>query len=447
VSNSFAQKNGGGLYVSGNAVFANDIASFSQCHAQLEGGGIFSFGNVSLTNASLMFELAIAGDRSAALQAPHLEQTGGDMRIYDSSASGEVISVAAWVIDGGIFHIQDCKAANSFLMVANDGARLHATQFTVASSAAAGMLVSNGEVMMSNGVFNQTSSPQLRAHVVKVTNLNVTGSEALISYASEESTVHDMDCDDSFGGYNRSDGIGCTKCDRSLVFVKNFTKKTITSRSALQHCVPCPDGARICTATAIEMLPGMMIERKNISRAIQCPNSLACKGGNVSSNASTAMCAEGYKDVGCVKCTIDCARSNSNVFICLRCAKGTWWRVKDYFLFLASNAVIFIISAAGVVSAGRQNKNSTVYLNQLMSFAAVTAPALLALKNTETFVDQLERLQDIITFISFPVQAGDAGESATTVSTGCILRYIGLEPTLVLSQVLSSSVYMVLMLF
>ena len=128
-----------------------------------------------------------------------------------------------------------------------------------------------------------------RAHVVKVTNLNVTGSEALISYASEvpwrfkrhnvrsrstmihlrfprlskcqESTVHDMDCDDSFGGYNRSDGIGCTKCDRSLVFVKNFTKKTITSRSALQHCVPCPDGARICTATAIEMLPGCLVRK------------------------------------------------------------------------------------------------------------------------------------------------------------------------------------------
>ena len=28
----------------------------------------------------------------------------------------------------------------------------------------------------------------------------------------------------------------------------------------------------------------------------------------------------GYEDVGCVKCTNDCARSNSNVFICLRCA-------------------------------------------------------------------------------------------------------------------------------
>ena len=68
-------------------------------------------------------------------------------------------------------------------------------------------------------------------------------------------------------------------------------------------------------------------------------------------------------------------------------AKGTWWRVKDYFLFFASDALIFIISAvswqcceqslwfisavfagpptlpeAGVVSAGRQNKNRTLPL-------------------------------------------------------------------------------------
>ena len=79
-------------------------------------------------------------------------------------------------------------------------------------------------------------------------------------------------------------------------------------------------------------------------------------------------------------------------------AKGTWWRVKDYFLFIASDAVIFIISAvswqrceqsslwfilaifggqpqflhrgppalpeAGVVSAGRRNKNRTLSLHK-----------------------------------------------------------------------------------
>eukprot|EP00434_Breviolum_minutum_P039262 symbB.v1.2.034861.t1/scaffold4577.1/size37779/2 len=372
MSSSSAKYFGGGLFVVGNVVFANATASFSQCHAQREGGGILTSANMSLTNASLMFELATAGDRSAALQASHLEQTGGDMTVYNSSASSEVISVAAWVIDGGTFHIQDCKV-DSFLMAAHQGARLNATEFVVSTSSGAGMLLSSGEVTMSSGIFNQTSPPQIRANVVKVTHLNVTGSEASISWSSEESTVQDMDCDEAFGGYNGSDGIGCTKCDPGSVFVKNITEKTITNRSAVQHCVPCPDGARICNATAIQMLPGMMLQQKNISRAWRCPNSLACEGGKVSSNASTEMCAEGYEDVGCAKCTNDCARSNSNVFICLKCAKGTWWKVKDYFLFFASDAVIFIVSAAGVVSAGRQNKNSTVYLNQLMAFAAAPA--------------------------------------------------------------------------
>ena len=70
--------------------------------------------------------------------------------------------------------------------------------------------------------------------------------------------VHDMDCDDAFGGYARSDGIGCAQCHPGSVFVKNITEKTIANRSAIQHCVPCPDGARICNATAIEMLPGYL---------------------------------------------------------------------------------------------------------------------------------------------------------------------------------------------
>ena len=128
-----------------------------------------------------------------------------------------------------------------------------------------------------------------RANVVKVTHLNVTGSEASISWASEvpwrfkrhnvrsrstmirlrfprlskcqESTVYNMDCDEAFGGYNGSDGIGCTQCHPGSVFVKNITEKTFPNRSAVQHCVPCPDGARICNATAIEMLPGFLVRK------------------------------------------------------------------------------------------------------------------------------------------------------------------------------------------
>jgi len=77
----------------------------------------------------------------------------------------------------------------------------------------------------------------------------------------QESTVHDIDCDDGFGGYNRSDGIGCTKCDVGFVLVKNTMQKTITNRSSVKRCLPCPDGARICNATAIEMLPGCLVRK------------------------------------------------------------------------------------------------------------------------------------------------------------------------------------------
>ena len=48
-----------------------------------------------------------------------------------------------------------------------------------------------------------------------------------------------------------------------------------------------------------------------------------------------------------------------------------------------------------------------MYLNQLMSFAAVTAPALLALQQTGTFNEQLQQLgKATIAFFSIPVQAG-----------------------------------------
>ena len=46
-----------------------------------------------------------------------------------------------------------------------------------------------------------------------------------------------------------------------------------------------------------------------------------------------------------------------------------------------------------------------VFLNQLMAFAAVIAPALLALKQTKTLEDQLEWLQQLLLAASLPIQA------------------------------------------
>ena len=46
-----------------------------------------------------------------------------------------------------------------------------------------------------------------------------------------------------------------------------------------------------------------------------------------------------------------------------------------------------------------------VFLNQLMAFAAVIAPALLALKQTKTLKDQLKWLQQLLLAASIPIQA------------------------------------------
>ena len=53
------------------------------------------------------------------------------------------------------------------------------------------------------------------------------------------------------------------------------------------------------------------------------------------------------------------------------------------------------------------NRQGAVYLNQLMSFSAVGAPALMALKQTKTFQDKLEEpLWALVTMGSMTVQVG-----------------------------------------
>ena len=86
---------------------------------------------------------------------------------------------------------------------------------------------------------------------------------------------------------------------------------------------------------------------------------------------------------------------------------------------------------------GHLHIRGTVYLNQLMAFAAVTAPALVALRNTPTFEHQQERMQQIFTFISFPVQASHPLAIDPPFSFGCI--WMVLWYSLVMRSLLSQS--------
>ena len=53
-------------------------------------------------------------------------------------------------------------------------------------------------------------------------------------------------------------------------------------------------------------------------------------------------------------------------------------------------------------------RQGAVYQNQLMSFSAVAAPALMALKQTKTFIDKMEKalwaLWALVTMGSIPIE-------------------------------------------
>ena len=384
-----------------------------------------------------------------------------------------------------------------------------------------------------------------RANVVKVTHLNVTGSEALISWASgikanvpwrfkwhnvsdpdppwshlrfprlskcQESTVQDMDCDEAFGGYaTEVMALDAPQCDPGSVFVKNITEKTITNRSAVQHCVPCPGRrkdmqchcypdvagllgkkkvveqtkfAHFCTFFCLNLRP-IWMSQANFVRFAEwlwlrhdAPTEEHQQGlavpkfpclwrrqslfkridpRNVALKAWMETCASifvqfvklydwgikahalvpGYEDVGCMpNARMIVRRSNSNVFICLKCAswlcalcseemwrisrwtwwscigrdcrllqghsvasdmcisrtqwfqaKGTWWKVKDYFPFLCKRCCDFhrfsgvlaaLWTVISVVSSRRSSVDSRSFVTVVRRLCLRLASSVLA---------------------------------------------------------------------
>ena len=120
----------------------------------------------------------------------------------------------------------------------------------------------------------------------------------------------------------------------------NFTQKASDTRS---KCVPCPPQNEYCYANKFKMMPGHMVEEKNISFTIYCPNPAACPGGN-STNMST-MCAQGYRNRSCATCDDGHAISDSSVLLCTRCASGRKKQVLQWAYMLVKHIVPFTLAA------------------------------------------------------------------------------------------------------
>ena len=121
----------------------------------------------------------------------------------------------------------------------------------------------------------------------------------------------------------------------------NFTQ--IGGGSTQAECVSCPVENDFCYANEFKMKVGHMVEVKNISFTIYCPNPAACPGGN-SSNFSF-MCAKGYENRSCASCAKGYAISDSSVLLCTRCPTKWWQQALQWLCMLGKHVLPFALAA------------------------------------------------------------------------------------------------------
>ena len=112
---------------------------------------------------------------------------------------------------------------------------------------------------------------------------------------------------------------------------------------SLAECVPCPVPNEYCHPNGFKMRVGQMVQEKNISMTLFCPNSKACPGGKSTNFAE--MCAEGYEDISCSSCAEGYGIADLSVLVCTRCATMLWQRVRQWIYMLLMHVLPFAMAA------------------------------------------------------------------------------------------------------
>lgn len=89
--------------------------------------------------------------------------------------------------------------------------------------------------------------------------------------------------------------------------------------------------------------------------------------------------------------------------VTLLCATSTVRKVAEWTIYILEQTLVFAISASGVIFAGEESYESTIYSNQLMSYVMVSLPVLRQLQNSKSFKTLASYVQEVIEGISIPV--------------------------------------------
>ncbi|CAJ1424634.1 unnamed protein product [Effrenium voratum] len=324
---------------------------------------------------------------------------------------------------GAVYTFRDLfAAANGGAMVARTLRSAAQAQFVNVTSKTGNTIATSRDLWMDHTTFINCTGPQLSAtgHL-RLRNCSFVGLQETLCLAGSLRLTN-VTCNSGLAGSVGPMSASCAPCDFKSVQV--FGKALLDNRHAGPQCVQVPDATAEVGLNYLRLERGSMVEPANISRSFRCPFRMACVGGEVTTEKFGAMCRTGYQGRGCAQCSETHAQSDMSPLECVRCADSPTHQRFQLLHFLMPDLVVFALSASGVTSATGRQKESTVLINQFMSYVLVAGSVLQAVRSTDTFKLCLGHVEPLMEALFSVVELGEG--STGEISADCMLRALGL---------------------
>ncbi|CAE7926603.1 GIP, partial [Symbiodinium necroappetens] len=257
--------------------------------------------------------------------------------------------------------------------------------------------------------FINATAPQIQcASRLRIIDVSVTGTTA--SLMAPKRKIQRLTCDNGLEGYLDKMETGCHRCRPGFFQLQGGPEIRNDNQVTGHNCIQAPQGSEQIDQI-LQIRPGFMVARSNLSTSLRCPNVMACPGGQLIADQGVRdMCEHGYEGRGCVNCQKSShGRVTNNPFACAACAQRPFRKVFQWTWFILQNSGIFAISASGVLMVEQESYKSTILTNQLMSYVTVSLPVLTAVMYSQTFRNTAEIVQDLLHTLQIPVEIADSG--------------------------------------
>ncbi|CAE7221165.1 pmpB [Symbiodinium sp. CCMP2592] len=430
---SCTAKRGGGLFAVNYKQEAGSSAAFRNCTARFGGGlRVISLGG----NGSLQFKTCRA-EAGGGLGVPENGKVlhGGSLSFEACSAASTGGGIFSSAVQGHFVKLrfEQCDArvgAAAFAATAVDNATVHIQELTLANDeksdvkdfAVAGSLQLGSVRLRTESKFGISVVAQ---DLLLEDVMDCTGTTSCL-FSANTSESRGFRCPLGTGvvNFSKLEDFGCFACKPGDMQLFNVSNRS---------CHRCPDGGQ-CSASELKMEPGLMVDMRNVSRTFHCPNEAACAGGEFSHGAvKVPMCEDGFQGQGCADCSDGYAMADSSVLVCKACRTRRSAQVVQWILFLSQRTFLFALAATSAIGAKTAGdlKHSSIYLNQLMAFATISNTIMAAVLQTQTAKHiRSESASFLFDATDFVAQTASAGQgSLHSVSSQCLLSYIGFEKT------------------